>query len=64
MKQKPKTKQKFFPNEVTVYVCDYEKGKPVLAVAESFDEITEPGTPVSTYALKSHGKLLITKKVS
>ena len=30
-----------FPKEILVYVCDYDKGKPILAVARNLEDIPE-----------------------
>ena len=43
---------KKFSNEILVYVCDYDDGKPIYAVADNVEELPEDIEPkVGIYVL-------------
>lgn len=54
-----------YPQEIYVYVCDYDKDKPILAVATTLAEIPEDisGEYIARYAKGATGKFSVKKSV-
>ena len=58
-------KKKTFPGSIFVYVCDNDGDLPILAVANSLDEIPEDdhGSIIATYELRTQQKLTVTRSL-
>lgn len=54
-----------YKQEIYVYVCDYDKNEPLLAIARTLDDIPEDisGESIALYAKVATGKFSVKKSV-